>query len=64
MISSFAVLALALAGVGLAGLVSDSVAARHREFGIRLALGATPARVGSKILLESSLLIAAALRSE
>ena len=56
LITSFAFLALALAGVGLAGLVAYSVASRHREFGIRLALGATPARVRGTVLTEGLLL--------
>ena len=44
----FGVLALTLAAVGLAGLVSYSVSRRRAELGIRSALGATP---GGLVLL-------------
>jgi len=42
--------ALVLAGLGIYSVVSYSVAQRTQEIGVRLSLGATPARVVSMIL--------------
>ncbi len=47
----FAVLGLALASVGLYGVISHVVAQRRGEFGIRLALGAQPADIFRLVLL-------------
>lgn len=48
--AGFAILALAITGVGLYGTVSYNVARRTNEIGIRVALGARPARVIRMIL--------------
>ncbi|OGU32690.1 MAG: hypothetical protein A3K13_14290, partial [Gemmatimonadetes bacterium RIFCSPLOWO2_12_FULL_68_9] len=50
---SFAALALLVAIVGLAGVVARSVVERRRELAIRLALGASPARVLHAALSEA-----------
>jgi putative ABC transport system permease protein len=52
-LGAFAALALILASVGIFGVVSYSVARRHRELSIRLALGASPLRVRRMVVRES-----------
>jgi predicted permease len=51
--SGFGLLALALACVGIYGVMAYSVANRRNEIGIRLALGAQPGQVRAMILGES-----------
>jgi len=54
----FAALAVLLAGVGVYGLVAYSVGQRTQEFGIRLALGASPAGLSAQVLREGARLVA------
>jgi predicted permease len=57
--TGFGVLALALACVGIYGIMAYSVANRSNEIGIRLALGAQPGQVRGMILRESGWLAGA-----
>jgi predicted permease len=54
-----ALLVLALAAIGLYGIVSYAAAARTTEFGLRLALGAPRSRVAANVTAEAMLPVAA-----
>jgi ABC-type antimicrobial peptide transport system permease subunit len=54
----FAAVALAIAVVGVAGMLAFSVSARTREFGIRLALGSQPQRILRSVIAEGALMAA------
>jgi putative ABC transport system permease protein len=59
LIGGFAGLAFALSVAGIYGVLSYAVAARRKEFGIRLALGADAGRVLRLVLAQGGLLIGA-----
>jgi putative ABC transport system permease protein len=57
-ISGFAGVALLIAVVGVAGVLAFSVSARTREFGVRLAVGASPKRLLVRVLGEGAGIVA------
>ena len=61
LITSFGLLAVIIAGVGIAGVLAFSVSARTSEIGIRMSLGADGARVQRMILREGGVLLATGL---
>src|SRR4029453_8673018 len=54
--SGFAGVALAIAVVGVAGVLAFSVSARTREFGGRLAIGSSPAALLTRVLKEGAVI--------
>ena len=57
----FAGVALAITLVGIAGLIGTSVSQRTREFGLRMALGASPRSVLAMVLRQGVVLVLAGL---
>jgi putative ABC transport system permease protein len=60
-LAAFAAVALAIAAIGVYGVMSYATAHRQREVGIRLALGATRRQLSMAMLREGLLVIAAGL---
>jgi predicted permease len=61
LVSSFGMLALIIAAVGIAGVLGFSVSARTQEIGIRMSLGADRGRVQRMVLGEGGTLLAVGL---
>ena len=57
LVSSFSILAVIIAAVGIAGVLAFSVSARTNEIGIRMSLGADSGRVQRMILGEGGVLL-------
>jgi predicted permease len=54
----FALVALMIAVVGVAGVLAFSVSARTREFGIRLAIGSQPRQLLTRVITEGTVITA------
>ena len=57
----FAIVALAIAVVGVAGVLAFSVSARTREFGIRLAIGSQSSRLLAGVMREAAVMATAGI---
>jgi predicted permease len=57
----FALVALTIAVVGVAGVLAFSVSARTREFGIRLAIGSQPRHLLTRVIGEGTIITAAGI---
>ncbi len=58
LVGGFSIVALLLAAIGLYGVLASDVEARRREFGVRMALGATPQSILRRAILRGALLAA------
>ncbi len=61
LLSLFAGMSLLLVMVGMYGLLAQFVAERHREIGVRMALGARPAQVLRQVMRQSAVVTMAGL---
>jgi predicted permease len=57
-LAAFTVMAIALAATGLHGLLAFTVSARTREIGVRMAMGATRARILRMVIVKGLALVA------
>jgi putative ABC transport system permease protein len=57
LLAAFAAIALGLSAIGLFGLLAFYVAQRIQEFGVRLALGATPSALLGTVMLRGVVLL-------
>ncbi len=57
----FALVALTIAVVGVAGVLAFSVSARTREFGVRLAIGAQTRHLLARVIAEGAVITAAGI---
>jgi putative ABC transport system permease protein len=57
LVSSFGILAVIIAAIGIAGVLAFSVSARTNEIGIRMSLGADSARVQRMVIMEGGVLL-------
>jgi putative ABC transport system permease protein len=60
-VGGFAIVALAIALVGVAGVLAFSVSARTREFGVRLAIGSEPRHLLAGVLREGAVIAVAGI---
>jgi hypothetical protein len=58
LMSAFGVIAMFLAVVGLYGIIAYGVSQRTREFGVRIAVGATPGSIVGMVMRQAGVLVA------